>query len=100
MTKRDGIVLGSRLLAILLTVWALTDVSYLPSYLHSFLRHAERGLSSSPANEYWRHHYLIELGFLITRIIGYSLMAGWLYKCGPDIEELLLPMHLREDAQR
>jgi hypothetical protein len=30
-------------------------------------------------------------GILITRIVGYSLMASWLFRCGPDIEELLLP---------
>ena len=37
------------------------------------------------------------LGFLITRIVGYSLMAAWLFRCGPDIEELLLPVHLRDE---
>jgi hypothetical protein len=30
------------------------------------------------------------LGFLTTRIVGYSLMASWLFRW-PDIEELLLP---------
>jgi hypothetical protein len=38
-----------------------------------------------------RHYYLLILGFLLTRIVGYSLMARWLYKGGPEIEELLLP---------
>jgi hypothetical protein len=100
MTKRDGVILGSRLLAVLLTVWTLSELSYLPSHLLAYLRYAEMGYSSSPlANQYWKHHYLIELGFLITRIVGYSLMAAWLYKCGPDIEELLLPTYLQEDTR-
>ena len=37
MSRRDAIVLASRTLAVLLTVGALTDVSYLPERLHSFL---------------------------------------------------------------
>jgi hypothetical protein len=41
---------------------------------------------------------LISLGFLITRIIGYTLMAMWLFRCGPDIEELLLPGSMRDDV--
>jgi hypothetical protein len=31
------------------------------------------------------------MAFLVTRVVGYSLMARWLYKGGPEIEELLLP---------
>lgn len=31
MSRRDAIVLASRLLAVLLSVWALTEVSYLPA---------------------------------------------------------------------
>jgi hypothetical protein len=38
-----------------------------------------------------RHDYLIEIGFLVTRIVGYSLMARWLFKGGPEIEDLLMP---------
>ncbi|HYM77390.1 MAG TPA: hypothetical protein VE377_15560 [Candidatus Dormibacteraeota bacterium] len=96
MSRRDAVVLGSRLLAVLLTVWALNEVSHLPTDLYSFLRYADQGSVTSTANLYLRHHYLIEVGFRITRIVGYSLMAMWLYRCGPDIEELLLPAHLRE----
>jgi hypothetical protein len=83
--------LASRTLAVLLTVWALNDVSYLPESLHSFLHYLNHESTASTATEYWRHYYLIRLGFLVTRIVGYSLMARWLYKGGPEIEELLLP---------
>ena len=100
MTRRDAIVLGSRLLAIFLTIGTLAKLTYLPSYLDSFLRYASHVTPTSSANDYLRHHYLIELGFLVTRIIGYALTAAWLFRCGPDIEELLLPGNLRQDANR
>lgn len=37
MSKKDAVVLASRTLATLLIVWALTEVSHLPSALLSFL---------------------------------------------------------------
>lgn len=98
MNRRDALVIGSRALAVLFSVWALAEVSYLPSAIYSFLHYADQGTSSSGAMLYWRHHYLMALGFLITRIVGYCLMAMWLYRCGPDIDQLLLPAHLRENA--
>ena len=39
MSRKDAVVLASRTLATLLIVWTLTDVSYLPEYLHSFLHY-------------------------------------------------------------
>jgi hypothetical protein len=34
---------------------------------------------------------LLAIGFLITRIVGYSLLARWLFRGGHEVEELLLP---------
>ena len=98
MSRREAVIITSRLLAILLTVNALVALSNLPETAYSFM-HYTVGTSTTAPAEYWRHHYLIEIGFLITRIIGYSLMASWLFRCGPDIEELLLPAHLRQEAR-
>jgi hypothetical protein len=78
MSRADAVVLASRSLALLFTVWALAEVSYLPDRLYSFL-------------QYGRHSDLITLGFLVTRIVGFSLLAMWLRRCGPEVEELLLP---------
>lgn len=89
MSRRDAVVLCSRVLAVLSTIWVLSEVTYLPTSVYSLLHYAE-GSSTSSA-QYWRHHYVMPLGFLITRIVGYSMMALWLFRCGPDIEELLLP---------
>ena len=98
MSRREAILLASRTLAILLTVWALTDVSYLPGSVYAFRHYSSIELTSPNATLYYRHSNLISLSFLITRIIGISLMARWLYKGGPDIEELLLPGSSEENA--
>jgi len=68
MSKKDAVMLASRTLATLLIVWALSDVSYLPERLHSYLRYLSQPASSGI--DYLRHYYLIELGFLVTRIVG------------------------------
>jgi hypothetical protein len=73
-------VLARRTLAVLLTVWALTEVSCLPERLHWFLHSLN----------------LIEPGFLAARIVGYSLMASRLHQGGPEVEELWLPTDLGE----
>ena len=93
MSRKDAVVLAGRTLAALLTVWALTDVSYLPERLHSFLYYRSQEGASS-ASIHLRQYYLIGLGFLVVRIVGYSLLARWLYKSGPEVGEFLLPADL------
>jgi hypothetical protein len=90
MSRKDAVLLASRSFAVLFTVWALNEVSALPERLQAFLYYVDH-LQGSNTIQYWRHYELISLGFLITRIVGFSLMAMWLRKCGPDVEELLLP---------
>ena len=49
ISRKDAVTLASRTLAVLLTVWALRDVSYLPETLHSFLHYLNYE-SSSPGD--------------------------------------------------
>ncbi len=91
MSRKDAVLLASRTLALLFIVSALIEVSYLPERLHSFLHYVNQEPASSSVIQYWRHYYLIALGFLIIRIIGFSLMALWLRKCAPEVEEALFP---------
>ena len=92
MPRKDAVLLASRTLALLLTVWALSEMSYLPERLYSLLHYVNEVQSSSIALQYWRHHYLLELGFLAARIIGFLLMAFWLRNCGSEVQQLLLPV--------
>ena len=98
MSKKDAVLLASRALALLLTVWALSDVSSMPEQVHSFLHYLRQEPTSSPGVDYLRHYYLIRLCFLVTRIVGFSLMARWLFKGGPEVEELFLPSQPDENA--
>jgi hypothetical protein len=96
ISRKDAVVLSSRTLATLLIVWTLGEVSYLPSRLYWYLHYLNHEPASSGI-DYLRHDYLIQLGFLVARIVGYSLMARWLYQGGHEVEELLLPVESPEN---
>jgi hypothetical protein len=85
MSRKDALLLASRGLALLFTIAALVEVSYLPEFLTSLL-HYKDSLGS-----YWRTYYIFRTGFLFVRIVGYSLAAKWLFKGGPEVDELLIP---------
>jgi hypothetical protein len=89
MSRKDAVVLASRALAVLFVVWALGEASYLPERLHSLLHYVDEETGPATFIDYRRHYYLISLGFLLVRVVGFSLMARWLYKGGTDVEELL-----------
>ena len=91
MSRKDAVVVASRTLSVFLTVWALGEVSYLPEFIHSYLHYVDQGAAPSAYMQYMHHYYLLRVGFLVTRIIGYFLMARWLHKGGPGVAELLLP---------
>ncbi len=91
MSKEDFIVLASRTLAVLMMVWALSEVSHLPAMVYTFNHYASVELSSASATQYYRHEYLISLSFMIARIVGYAILSRWLFKGGPEVAEVLLP---------
>ena len=98
MSRKDNVVVASRALAVLFSAWSLGEVSYLPERLQSFLHYMNQETGSSTSIQYWRHYYLIALGFLITRIIAFSFLARWLYKGGADVEQLLSNAASQENA--
>lgn len=94
MSKQEAIVVAGRALAVLMTVWALSAVSYLPEYVQAYLHYAYYESTASTNVryvQYMQHSHLIDLCFLIARIIGFSLLARWLFKGGTEVNELLLP---------
>jgi hypothetical protein len=72
----------------------------LPGSVYGFLHYSNVELASPTSTLYYRHANLISLSFLVTRIIGYSLMARWLYRGGPEIEDLLLPAAPEESVHQ
>jgi hypothetical protein len=97
MSRKDAVVLASRALALLLVLWALTDVSYLPEYVHSLIHHSNQESVLTP-HGYWFYYYLVRLASLLVRIVGYSIAARWLFKGGPRVEELFLPSAPEQSA--
>ncbi len=98
MSRKEAVVLASRTLALLLTVWALAEAASLPLSLHSFLRYISQEPGVSTAVQYWRHYYFISLSFIVTKMVGFALLARWLFKGGPEVEELLSPPASHENA--
>lgn len=98
MSREDAVALASRTLAVLLMVWALTEVSHLPATVYGFIHYANVELSSPSATLYYRYGNLISLSFLVVRVIGYALLARWVFKVGPEVQELLLPSDSEEAA--
>ncbi len=96
MSKEEAVILASRTLGLLMIVWALADLSHLPGTAYTFIHYANVELSSPAVTQYYRHSDLIALCFLITRIIGFSLLARWLFQAGPEVVEALLPGAARE----
>jgi hypothetical protein len=97
MSRKDAAVLASRALAVLFIVWAFSEASSLPERVHSFIHYMDGNPVSTTFIEYRRHYYLISLGFAVIRVVGFSLLAAWLYRGGPDVEELLSPTTPRQN---
>jgi len=98
MSRENAVVLAGRTLALLLVVWALAELANLPGYVQSYLYYSNHGSSPSGLEywQYWRHHYLLDVGFVVTKIVGFSLLARWLFRGGPEVAELLLPSYAEE----
>ncbi len=96
MSKDDAVVLAARTLAVLLTVWAFSEASHLPGSIYTFIHYRQVELSSPSMSQYYRHLELISWSFMLTRIIGFSLLARWLYQGGPEVAEVLLSIIAEE----
>lgn len=90
MSRREIVVLVSRALAIIQLVTVALEVSYLPQSLTSLGEHI--GSWQSPQLYGYLSRYYIEGTLaLILRIAFLLLTAHLLWKCGPKIENFLLP---------
>ncbi|MFZ0733459.1 MAG: hypothetical protein WAM79_14115 [Candidatus Sulfotelmatobacter sp.] len=101
MSRENVVCLAGRVLALLFTVFTLCELSYLPEYVQSFLHYADYEIGPTTNIQYlqyWRHHVLVALGFLVARIVGFALVSGWFFKGGPDVAELLLPAAVRSSV--
>jgi len=103
MSREDAVCLASRALAFIFVTSALAELSHVPEFMQTFFYYAKYAVTSSTNAqyvEYWRHHSLFELGFLVVRTIGFALVSVWLFKGDPEVGALLLPVASRESVPK
>jgi hypothetical protein len=98
MSKKDAVLLASRVIAVYLTVWLFTELAYLPERLFSFIHYVIHEPIAAGGSHYLRQYYLVGLATVVTRIIGLAVLARWLYKGGTGVEALLLPPRLEAES--
>ena len=95
MPRKELVLLLSRAFALLLSSWALVEVSYLQERLFALSHHInERSVLAT--HDYWSSYYLIVTAFLVVRILALLLAAALFWRCGPRVQALFSP---REDNQ-
>lgn len=90
MLRKELILIASRTFAMLMAVWTLTDVTYLPERIFAYSHHLALR-SVLVTEDYLTSYYLLILAFTVVRIAGLAIAAGWFWRCGPRVESLLLP---------
>ena len=96
MSRREAVVLVSRMLAVIEAVAAFLEISYLPSYLVSFVQSLELlSLPGAPFGRSYLAHIVtsdsVSLAFLILRIGVLLVLTLLFWKCGPGVANFLLP---------
>lgn len=92
MTKKEGVLLASRALALYLLCWGLSDLTYVPQeFLSARYRFGTHG--------YLLTYNIIELTFRIIRIVALFAAAMWLYSCGKQVEGFFFP-HQAEASEQ
>jgi hypothetical protein len=90
MSKRETVVLVSRVFALLLAVWALVEITYLPEHLLALFHHMSQR-SVLAAHDYWSSYYMVITALHFVRIAGLSIAAVLFWKCGPGVERIFSP---------
>jgi hypothetical protein len=98
MYRKELLLLVSRAFALLLTTWALIEITYLPHYLFALFHHLS--LRSALATyDYWSLYYLILTVSCVARMIAMFLAAALFWRCGPRVEALFsLPQDDQEPS--
>jgi hypothetical protein len=89
LSRKELATLASRALALYLTAWLISDLTYLPERVYSFL-HETKQQSVLLAQGYWYGHYKIVLVFALIRILALLCAAIFFWQCGPKAQGLFL----------
>ena len=86
MTRKEAVVLASRVVAFYLICWAVSDITRLPQEIIAFRHHG-----TAEAHDWLWNLYRAELTFYVVRIVALFITAEWLIKCGEGIQKFFLP---------
>jgi ABC-type microcin C transport system permease subunit YejB len=87
MSRKELVFIVSRAFALLLTTWALAEVSYLPERVFALTHHISQS-SVLARYDYWSSYYLVVTSFLVARVLALLLAAGSFWRCGPWVQAL------------
>jgi hypothetical protein len=88
MSAKQAVTIVSRALAVYFLTWLLTDLTYIPTNLHSLFHHAET--TGAMAGPYLRNSDLLSLSFRVLRMIALFFAVQWFYRAGPSIQKYFL----------
>jgi len=75
----------SRALAVLLAIWTVVDLTYMPGHLLNLFHH----LGEQAAGRYWIDYYVVENVFACLRIILLFCSSLLFWSCGPRVQAWL-----------
>lgn len=90
ISRKDAVIIASRVLAVYFSCWVVSDAMYLPTRLISVF-HYLHNASVLTGPVYGFKYSLSELSVTLLRIVLFA-GAGWVfYRCGSRVQAFLLP---------
>jgi hypothetical protein len=96
MSRKELVLLASRVFASLLFTWVFVEISYLPERCFALFHHVHQQ-SVLATYDYLSSYYLVLTVFNIVRIVALSWAAVWFWRCGPVVQRLLVHETTREE---
>ena len=82
MTREDMAVVASRSLALLMAVWTLVDLTYLPEKIFELFYHVgHQSVIGKP--DHWISYYSLVIALHVIRTLLTALAGVWFWKGGP-----------------
>ncbi len=91
ITCEQAVLIASRIVAAILLLWFIGDLTYLPHELISVAHYMRKtgsvlGTNTSlPETSNLLHAYIQQLLGTVLRMTLWLIAAGWFYRCGPRI---------------
>ena len=91
MSKRQVVLVASRAFALLMIVWGMVELTYLPERAFELFHHIGQR-SVLQVHDFVTNYYLMLIAFNVFRMITLFVTAALFWKCGPRIETFFAPL--------